>query len=240
MSQARTVALLRSIPKYFTGVHSHCFRLTSTEQPAQAECWPSTESNQVTSIGKPFTFQLAGACMCREQAGLTAPARSRGSRSTEEARKAAAREIRRRDMGVFAGMVDALEDAIDGLGHVGGGTSATGPSQVLNHYFCCHQDSKLPVFESKGSYHQLSWSCMGSFIPDRHVCELRLVLITQRCLCSLRCCRSGSEVLKTDLVMKARDPAKCLPARVPFDCRGSGVELCRCCLSPANGDSLSF
>ncbi|KAK9802827.1 hypothetical protein WJX73_003578 [Symbiochloris irregularis] len=66
----------------------------------------------------------------REQAGLTAPTRNRGSRSTEEARKAAAREIRRRDMGMFAGMVDALEDAIDGLGHVGGGTAATGPSQV--------------------------------------------------------------------------------------------------------------
>ena len=42
-------------------------------------------------------------------------------------------------MGMFAGMVDALEDAIDGLGHVGGGTSATGPSQVLY----CSDESHL-------------------------------------------------------------------------------------------------
>lgn len=60
----------------------------------------------------------------REKWGLTTPARDRRSASSEDARRAAAREIRKRDMGVFAGVVDAIEDAIDGLSH------ATAPQDV--------------------------------------------------------------------------------------------------------------
>lgn len=81
---------------------------------------------QAPSFCPPDMHMLTCACMrpCREKWGLTTPARDRRSASSEDARRAAAREIRKRDMGVFAGVVDAIEDAIDGLSH------ATAPQDV--------------------------------------------------------------------------------------------------------------